>query len=50
MSNIKIRKLYHASAQYEMAYKMQIAAPEVMNINDEPQYIHDMYGTKPGEV
>ena len=21
-----------------------------MNINDEPQYIHDMYGTKPGEV
>ena len=37
-------------AQYEMAYKMQIAAPEVMNINEEPQYIHDMYGTKPGEV
>src|SRR5215203_3268665 len=37
-------------SQYEMAYKMQIAAPEVMNINDEPQYIHDMYGTKPGEV
>src|SRR6186713_3606392 len=26
-------------SQYEMAYKMQIAAPEVMNINDEPQYI-----------
>src|SRR6187401_2741353 len=37
-------------SQYEMAYKMQIAAPEVMNINDEPQYIHDMYGTKPGEA
>ena len=37
-------------AQYEMAYKMQITAPEVMNINEEPQYIHDMYGTKPGEV
>ncbi|MBL7746121.1 MAG: DUF1501 domain-containing protein [Chitinophagaceae bacterium] len=36
-------------AQYEMAYKMQISVPEVMNINDEPQYIHDMYGTKPGE-
>src|SRR6478672_11944983 len=35
-------------AQYEMAYKMQISVPEVMNINDEPQYIHDMYGTKPG--
>ncbi len=37
-------------AQYEMAYKMQISVPEVMNINDEPQYIHEMYGTKPGEA
>lgn len=36
-------------SQYEMAYRMQITAPEVMNINDEPQYIHDMYGTKPGK-
>ena len=35
-------------SQYEMAYKMQIAAPEVMNINNEPAYIHEMYGTKPG--
>jgi Protein of unknown function (DUF1501) len=37
-------------AQYEMAYKMQISVPEVMNINDEPQYIHDMYGTQPGKA
>src|SRR6188768_3214289 len=37
-------------SQYEMAYKMQISVPEVMNINDEPQYIHDMYGTKPGQA
>ena len=36
-------------SQYEMAYKMQISVPEVMNINNEPQYIHDMYGTKPGK-
>jgi len=35
-------------SQYEMAFKMQISVPEVMNINNEPQYIHDMYGTKPG--
>ncbi|MDN3658261.1 DUF1501 domain-containing protein [Ferruginibacter paludis] len=35
-------------SQYEMAYKMQIAAPEVMNINNEAAYIHEMYGTKPG--
>lgn len=37
-------------AQYEMAYKMQITVPEVMNINNEPAYIHEMYGTKPGQA
>ncbi|MCH5721046.1 DUF1501 domain-containing protein [Niabella hibiscisoli] len=37
-------------AQYEMAYKMQISVPDVMDIKDEPHYIHDMYGTKPGEA
>ena len=35
-------------AQYEMAYRMQIEVPETMNINHEPAYIHEMYGTKPG--
>lgn len=37
-------------AQYEMAYRMQITAPEVMNIDNEPFYIHEMYGTKPGQA
>ena len=36
-------------AQYEMAYKMQISVPEVMDISDEPAYIHEMYGTEPGK-
>lgn len=36
-------------AQYEMAYKMQVSVPEIMDISDEPAYIHEMYGTKPGE-
>ncbi len=35
-------------SQYEMAYRMQTAVPELMDIRDEPQSIHDMYGTKPG--
>lgn len=35
-------------AQYEMAFKMQMSVPETMNILDEPEYIHEMYGTKPG--
>jgi membrane-anchored protein YejM (alkaline phosphatase superfamily) len=37
-------------AQYEMAYKMQISVPEVMNINDEPPSMHEMYGTQPGKA
>jgi hypothetical protein len=36
-------------SQYEMAYRMQTSVPEVMNINDEPEYIHEMYGTQPNK-
>jgi hypothetical protein len=36
-------------AQYELAFRMQMAVPEVMNINDEPQHIVESYGAKPGE-
>jgi hypothetical protein len=32
-----------------MAYKMQISVPDVMDISKEPDYIHEMYGTKPGK-
>jgi len=37
-------------AQYEMAYRMQISVPEVMNINEEPEYIQELYGTSPGKT
>ena len=37
-------------SQYEMAYRMQISVPEVMNISKEPEYIHSMYGTEPGKA
>ncbi len=37
-------------AQYELAYRMQTAVPEVMDISKEPGYIHEMYGTKPGQT
>ncbi len=36
-------------SQYEMAYRMQTSVPELMDIKSEPTYIHEMYGTKPGE-
>ncbi|MCA9008862.1 MAG: DUF1501 domain-containing protein, partial [Planctomycetaceae bacterium] len=38
-------------AQYEMAFRMQTSVPDLANINDEPQYILDLYGpdvTVPG--
>jgi hypothetical protein len=37
-------------AQYEMAFRMQISVPEIMNIADEPENIREMYGAKPGEA
>jgi hypothetical protein len=36
-------------AQYEMAFRMQISASEAMDISQEPQHIHDLYGTQPGK-
>ncbi len=32
-------------AAYELAAKMQIAAPEVSNLESEPAHIHQLYGT-----
>jgi hypothetical protein len=34
---------------YEMAYRMQTSAPELMNIADEPQHVLDLYGAAPGK-
>lgn len=35
-------------AAYEMAYRMQISAPELMDIRDESQQTLDLYGAEPG--
>ncbi len=38
-------------AQYEMAYRMQTSVPDLMELNDEPQHVFDLYGPdakKPG--
>jgi hypothetical protein len=37
-------------AQYELAYRMQITVPQVMDIAKEPPHILEMYGAKPGEA
>ncbi len=36
--------------QYEMAFRMQTAVPEAMDIRQEPAYVHEEYGTQPGQV
>jgi len=36
-------------SQYELAYRMQISVPEVMDISKESQQTLDMYGAKPGQ-
>lgn len=37
-------------AQYEMAFNMQMTVPEATNLDDEPDSVHQMYGTEPGET
>ena len=34
---------------YEMAYRMQVSAPELMNIQGEPQHVLNLYGAEPGK-
>jgi hypothetical protein len=37
-------------AQYELAYRMQTAVPEVMDISREPAAVLEAYGAQPGEA
>lgn len=37
-------------SQYELAFRMQVSVPEVMDISKEPQHILDLYGARPGFV
>lgn len=36
-------------AAYEMAYRMQASAPDLMDISGEPKRILDLYGAEPGK-
>ncbi len=37
-------------SQYELAYRMQISVPDVMDISKEPPAMQEMYGAKPGQA
>ncbi len=36
-------------ANFEMAFRMQASAPDVMDISREPKHVLDMYGAEPGK-
>jgi hypothetical protein len=53
LNEMQARESHHPEtetriAQYEMAFRMQIAVPEVMDISREPKQILDTYGAQPG--
>lgn len=37
-------------SQYELSYRMQSSVPELMDLSSEPQHMHELYGTRPGET
>ena len=54
LNEIQARELGHPEtltriAQYELAFRMQMSVPEVMDITKETQATLDAYGAKPGE-
>ena len=32
-------------SQYEMAFRLQMSVPELVDFSDEPKHITDLYGT-----
>lgn len=36
-------------AAYEMAFRMQMSVPELVDMSDEPRHVLDMYGAEPGD-
>ena len=36
-------------AQYEMAFRMQMAVPDAMDISKEPEHVQELYGAAPGK-
>jgi hypothetical protein len=47
--NLNNRELQTRIAAYEMAFRMQTAVPELMDMSSEPKHILDLYGAKPGD-
>ena len=37
-------------SQYELAFRMQASVPELMDIGREPEDVHELYGSQPGQA
>ncbi|HEX5052733.1 MAG TPA: DUF1501 domain-containing protein [Planctomycetota bacterium] len=37
-------------AQYELAFRMQMSVPDAVDLRDEPESVHELYGTTPGQT
>lgn len=53
LNQIESRRLGHPEtitriSQYELAFRMQVSVPEVMDISREPRQIQEEYGAEPG--
>jgi hypothetical protein len=53
LNEMQARELGHPEtqtriAQYELAFRMQMSVPEVMDISKEPQRVLESYGAQPG--
>lgn len=54
LNELQVQELGHPEtvtriSQYELAFRMQMSAPEAMDIGREPQWLLDDYGAKPGD-
>src|SRR5207248_6494903 len=55
LNDAEARELGHPEtitriAQYELAYRMQISVPEIMDISREPKEVLEAYGAVPGQA
>src|SRR5947209_3290513 len=55
LNEIQARELGHPEpltriTQYELAYRMQMSVPEVMDISREPKEVLEAYGAQPGQA
>ena len=47
---VEDREISTRISQYELAFRMQMSVPQVMDVTKEPKHIQESYGTTPGQA